>query len=55
VLSSLVGAVVGVGLIATHRGDMKYALPFGTFLAAAAMLSIFVGDPIILWYFSFYF
>ena len=55
VLSSLVGSVVGLGLIATHRGDMKYALPFGTFLAAAAMLSIFVGDPIVLWYFSFYF
>jgi leader peptidase (prepilin peptidase)/N-methyltransferase len=54
VLSSLVGSVVGLGLIVTGRGSMKYALPFGTFLAAAAMLAIFVGDPIIAWYFHFY-
>jgi leader peptidase (prepilin peptidase)/N-methyltransferase len=54
VLSSLVGSVVGLGLIVTGRGSMKHALPFGTFLAAAAMLAIFVGDPIIAWYFRFY-
>jgi leader peptidase (prepilin peptidase)/N-methyltransferase len=54
VLSSLVGSLVGVGLIATRRGDMKYALPFGTFLAAAAIVAIFVGDAMLHWYFSFY-
>jgi leader peptidase (prepilin peptidase) / N-methyltransferase len=55
VLSSLVGSLVGVGMIATRRGDMKYALPFGTFLAAATIASIFAGDSILRWYFSFYF
>jgi leader peptidase (prepilin peptidase) / N-methyltransferase len=54
VLSSLVGSLVGVGLIVTRRGDMKYALPFGTFLAAAAVVAIFAGDSILRWYFSFY-
>ena len=34
VLASFAGALVGVGLIALQRGTMKYALPFGTFLAA---------------------
>jgi leader peptidase (prepilin peptidase) / N-methyltransferase len=54
VLSSLVGSFVGLGMIATRRGDMKYALPFGTFLAAAAIVAIFVGDSILRWYFGFY-
>ncbi len=37
VLSSFMGSIVGVAMIAIKRGDMKYALPFGTFLAVGAM------------------
>jgi leader peptidase (prepilin peptidase)/N-methyltransferase len=33
VLASIAGSVIGVALIVSKRGDMKYALPFGTFLA----------------------
>src|SRR5262249_22453131 len=54
VLSSLVGSIVGVGLIAAGRGTMKYALPYGTFLAAAAVVASFVGDRLIEWYVGFY-
>ena len=54
VFSSLVGSIVGVGLIASGKGSMKYALPFGTFLAVAAMAAMFVGDPIVRWYLGFY-
>jgi leader peptidase (prepilin peptidase) / N-methyltransferase len=54
VLSSLLGSVVGVAMILTSRGDMKYALPFGTFLAAGTIVASFAGDPIIRWYVSFY-
>jgi leader peptidase (prepilin peptidase)/N-methyltransferase len=54
VLSSLLGTSVGLGLIATSRGDMKSALPYGTFLAVAAIVASFVGDPIIRWYVGFY-
>ncbi len=54
VLSSFAGSLVGVGLIVTRRGDLKYALPFGTFLAAAAIASSFVGDAIVHWYAGFY-
>jgi prepilin signal peptidase PulO-like enzyme (type II secretory pathway) len=33
---------------------MKYALPFGTFLAVGAVIAAVAGDPILTWYFSFY-
>lgn len=54
VLASLLGSLVGVGLIATGRGGMKYALPFGTFLAVGALTASVVGQPLLSWYFSFY-
>jgi leader peptidase (prepilin peptidase) / N-methyltransferase len=54
VLSSCLGSLVGVAMILARKGDMKYALPFGTFLAMGALLSIFFGEPIIRWYVSFY-
>ena len=33
---------------------MKYALPFGTFLAAGALVASVAGDRIVAWYASFY-
>ncbi len=54
VLSSFMGSIVGIAMIVLHRGDMKYALPFGTFLAAGAIVAASVGDPIVAWYASFY-
>ena len=55
VLSSAIGSVVGVGMIALKRGDMKYALPFGTFLAIGALIAAAVGDRIVNWYSSLYY
>jgi leader peptidase (prepilin peptidase)/N-methyltransferase len=54
ILSSLVGSVVGLGLISSGRGDMKLALPFGTFLAIGAVFAATWGDPIVNWYAGFY-
>jgi leader peptidase (prepilin peptidase) / N-methyltransferase len=54
VVGSLLGSVVGVGLIASGKGSMKYALPFGTFLAVAAVLSATWGDVVVRWYVGFY-
>jgi leader peptidase (prepilin peptidase) / N-methyltransferase len=54
VLSSFVGSAIGIGMIALKRGDMKYALPFGTFLAVGALVAAAVGDQIVTWYASFY-
>jgi leader peptidase (prepilin peptidase)/N-methyltransferase len=54
VLGSFIGSVVGLGIIASGRGGMKAALPFGTFLAIGALTAAVVGDPIVEWYVSFY-
>jgi len=54
-LSSFIGSIVGLGMIVLKRGDMKYALPFGTFLAIAAVFAAAVGEPIVEWYTSLYF
>ena len=53
-LGSFLGSAIGVGLIASKRGDMKYALPFGTFLAVGALVASVMGDQIVTWYASFY-
>lgn len=54
VLSSFVGSIVGLAVIVGKRGGMKYALPYGTFLALGALVASLVGDRIIDWYVSFY-
>jgi leader peptidase (prepilin peptidase)/N-methyltransferase len=54
VLSSFAGAVLGVAIMAWRRGDLRYALPFGTFLALAAFVAMVAGDAILGWYFAFY-
>jgi leader peptidase (prepilin peptidase)/N-methyltransferase len=46
VLASLAGALVGVLIMATRRGGMKFAVPFGTFLAVGALTASLVGPPL---------
>ncbi len=53
-MASLAGSVVGLVVIATRRGGMKYALPFGTFLALGAGLSATVGRNVLDWYLGFW-
>jgi len=43
-------ALIGLFVIATRRGDMKYALPFGTFLALGAAAALVVGPSLLDWY-----
>ena len=54
VLASFAGSIVGVALIASGRGSMQAALPFGTFLAVGAFVAAAGGDPILAWYLAFY-
>ena len=54
VLSSFAGSIIGLGVIVMKRGGMKYALPYGTFLALGALTASLVGDRIVNWYVSFY-
>src|SRR5262245_12875981 len=53
-MASLSGSLLGVILIAAHRGGMKHALPFGTFLALGAALAATVGSPLLDWYLRFW-
>lgn len=45
-LSSLVGAVIGVALIVFGRHEMAKPMPFGPYLAAAGWLALLWGDSI---------
>ena len=54
ILASFSGSVVGVGLIASGRGGMQAALPFGTFLAVGALIAAVSGDAMLAWYLSLY-
>jgi leader peptidase (prepilin peptidase)/N-methyltransferase len=53
-LGSLAGSVVGVTLIAARQGSLQRKLPFGTFLAIAAVVAAVYGDPLVAWYAGFY-
>ncbi len=50
--ASLVGSVVGISLMLFRKKDAKLAIPFGPYLASAAVLYIFYGRQIIQWYLS---
>ena len=50
IVASLVGSVISVALIASGRGSMKYALPFGTFLALGAAFAAVLGPGLLDWY-----
>ena len=45
-LSSLVGAVVGIGLIVFARHGRNTPIPFGPYIAAAGLIALFWGETI---------
>jgi len=49
-LASISGSIIGLLFIVTKRGDMKYALPFGTFLAIGAAAAASIGPGLVSWY-----
>ena len=54
VFSSVAGSVIGLLVIAFRKGGMKYALPYGTFLALGALVSSLGGERIVNWYVGLY-
>ena len=54
ILASFAGAFVGLGMMSLQKGGMRYALPFGTFLALGAVAAMFAGDQLIAWYAEFF-
>ena len=53
-MASFAGSIIGVLMIAMRRGSLKYALPFGTFLAMGAALAATVGQSLLDWYLRFW-
>ncbi len=51
-LSSLVGAVIGIGLIGILGRDRNIPIPFGPYLASAGFLSLIWGNEITGFYYS---
>jgi leader peptidase (prepilin peptidase)/N-methyltransferase len=45
-LSSLVGAVVGIAMIALRSHGREVPIPFGPYLAAAGLIALFFGQAI---------
>lgn len=50
---SLLGSALGLLFIAVRSKGADYELPFGAFLAAAALLVVFWGTPLLDWYGSY--
>lgn len=55
VFSSVAGSLIGLLVLATRRGGMKYALPYGTFLAMGALIASLFGERIVAWYVGLYY
>jgi len=49
-LSSLIGSIVGITVMIWKGRDFKYAIPFGPFLSLGAVMALFYGESLILWY-----
>ena len=54
VLSSFIGGLAGGLLILSGRGTMASKVPFGTFLAVAALIASLYGDGMVNWYIGLY-
>jgi leader peptidase (prepilin peptidase) / N-methyltransferase len=54
ILASFSGALIGMALLSTKREGLRFALPFGTFLALGAFAAMIAGDAIIQWYLGFF-
>ncbi|MBL4608176.1 MAG: prepilin peptidase [Pseudomonadales bacterium] len=50
ILSSFVGAFVGIGLILIMGRDKNIPIPFGPYLAAAGLIAMLWGEPMISYY-----
>jgi len=53
-LSSAVGAVVGITMIVALGRDRTIPIPFGPYIASAGWINLMVGEHILTWYSQFY-
>ena len=50
ILSSFIGALIGISLILLHRHTHGKPIPFGPYLAIAGWIALIWGDKITHWY-----
>jgi len=53
-IAYIFGALVGVGLIVMKKADRKTPIPFGTFLAVATAIVLFIGPELVSSYLSLF-
>lgn len=53
-LAFFIGAIIGVGLIATGKKTLKSEVPFGPFLVAGTFIALFWGQSVINWYLNLF-
>jgi len=51
-IGALLGSVLGSIFIVFRRTGSDYELPFGLFLGAGALVTVFYGPPVLAWYFG---
>jgi leader peptidase (prepilin peptidase)/N-methyltransferase len=49
-VSSLIGSVIGLALAFRQKAGLKSVIPFGPYLALAALIYLLGGDRLGLWY-----
>ena len=52
-MGSAIGTLAGLTAMLGEKKDMKMRIPFGPFLAMGAVISIFFGNALIVWYWNF--
>ena len=45
--ANLIGAVIGIALIATHRMTRQQQIPYGVFLAVGCAVAVFAGPEVL--------
>lgn len=53
-LGSLIGSIVGVGLISARVMRRQEYLPFGPFLAIGSLMALFFHEPLLAWYWALF-
>lgn len=51
-LSSVVGAVIGIGMIVLLSHDRRIPIPFGPYLAIAGWITLLWGENLLQWYYN---
>jgi len=53
-VGSMIGGICGVLILATGKGNLKTAIPYGPFLVCGILFCILFGQELIAWYFNLF-